>query len=284
MALVLLYIQAERIEQAEKYLESVSDRFLRNILLEYWQLLFDTTAIMKKSRAIPTFSELSGTLVRKKPILFAEILARLIAESVLSLQQVLQVFLDYLPSRLGRDGHDASESLQYFLEIHFYIFFEKNLELDASCYDVATTEAFKILIRSYLSKLTQKKVYCKDARIPGYQDQKMETPKFLFANYRPHYLDEMPPFAKEYQQTLAQMDRSVRVEIIKLQALLTSGKLPIGCTHEVNNFLDSEEIDGSLSIRILCFEETYIPTKLLVAAYPQAVLQYAKRNSQQSCT
>jgi hypothetical protein len=65
---------------------------------------------------------------------------------------VLQVFLEYIPFRIGIAGSAASRVLQKFLELYFAWYFS---EVTAPSYDVTTVESLKILVRSYLSHLRQ---------------------------------------------------------------------------------------------------------------------------------
>lgn len=293
LALVLLYLQAERQDRAEKVLEPISEQFIKKTILEYWHLLFDATAIKKRSRKIPTFSEFSGALMRRKNRIFSEILSQLIEDDVLSLHQIIQVFLEYLPSRVGRDGHDAAAALQIFIEIYLQNYFHgKSNESctrlnDEVCYDFAMVEAFKILVRSYLGNLTQTNIYKTEQNIKDCNRNNEEV--YLFANFRPRYLDKMPPYTKDYQKILNVVDlkdladlrkseneQVVRSEVFKLQALLASGFLPVECLQEVKHFLESQDINGSLAFRTLCSEDTEVVTRMLMDDCPQAALQYAK--------
>lgn len=64
-----------------------------------------------------------------------------------------QVFLEYIPSRIGIAGSAASDVLQKFLEKYFAWYFgDVTAQNLASC-DAPTAEALKILVRSYLSDL-----------------------------------------------------------------------------------------------------------------------------------
>ncbi|EZA50439.1 hypothetical protein DMN91_009906 [Ooceraea biroi] len=296
LALALLYIQADKQEQAEKALEPVSVRCIKRIVLERWELLFDVTAMKKRSPMIPTFSDFAGTLMLIKNTTFAEILIQIIEdEDTLSLHQIIQVFLEYLPSRVGRDGHNAAATLQVFLEKYLHNYFSSKTMIEWSIVnknqirsDFALVEAFKLLVRSYLGKLTQTRVYKTESK----EDQSGENDKeyFMFARYRPNYLSKMPPYAKDYQRILNMNDfkdlanynnvsdteKIIPKELFKLQSVLSCEFLPVECLHEVKQFLETQNIDGGLSLRTLCIQNTEEVTTILMDNCPQAVVQYAK--------
>ncbi|KOX80502.1 Hermansky-Pudlak syndrome 3 protein like protein [Melipona quadrifasciata] len=293
LALALLYIQAEKQEQAEKILEPVSALCIKRIVLEHWDLLFDMTAMKKRSPMIPTFSDFAGTLMRQKNATFHEILIQLIEEDgILSLHQIIQVFLEYLPSRVGRDGHNAAMTLQVFLEKYLHNYFSTKLIIDSSVIsknqirtDFALIEAFKLLVRSYLGKLTQTKVY----KIENKENIQENCDNFIFMKFRPHYLNGMPPYAKDYQKVLNVCDlkdladidktdneKTIPMELFKLQSVLSCDFIPNECLYEVKQFLETQEIDGSLSLKTLCTQNTEEATALLMDNCSQAVVQYAK--------
>lgn len=296
LALTLLYIQADKQEQAEKALEPVSVRCIKQIVLERWELLFDVTAMKKKSPMIATFSDFAGTLMLIKNTTFADILIQLIEdEGALSLHQIIQVFLEYLPSRVGRDGHNAAATLQVFLEKYLHNYFSSKFMIEwpptvsknQIRSDFALIEAFKLLVRSYLGKLTQTRVYKTDSK-----ENQGENDKdyFMFAKYRPIYLNKMPPYAKDYQKILSMNDfkdlanfnnasetgKVISKELFKLQSILSCEFLPVECLHEVKQFLETQNIDGSLSLKTLCIQNTEEVTTILIDSCPQAVVQYAK--------
>ncbi|XP_012533223.1 Hermansky-Pudlak syndrome 3 protein homolog [Monomorium pharaonis] len=296
LALALLYIQADKQEQAEKALEPVSVRCIKQIVLKHWELLFDMTAMKKRSSMIATFSDFAGTLMLIKNTIFADILIQIIEdEGALSLHQIIQVFLEYLPSRVGRDGHNAAATLQVFLEKYLQNYFSSKFMLEwpptvnknQIRSNFALIEAFKLLVRSYLGKLTQTRVYKTD-----FKENQGENDKeyFMFAKYRPSYLNKMPPYAKDYQKMLSMNDfkdltnfnneseteKIIPKELFKLQSILSCEFLPTECLHEVKQFLETQNIDGSLSLRTLCIQNTEEVTTILMDNCPQAVVQYAK--------
>ncbi|XP_025073304.1 uncharacterized protein LOC105423957 isoform X2 [Pogonomyrmex barbatus] len=296
LALVLLYIQADKQEQAEKALEPVSVQCIRQIILERWELLFDVTAMKKRSPMIATFSDFAGTLMLVKNTTFADILIQLIEdEGALSLHQIIQVFLEYLPSRVGRDGHNAAATLQIFIEKYLHNYFSSKFMMEWPSTinknqirsDFALVEAFKLLVRSYLGKLTQTKVYKTD---PKEDHEENDKEYFMFAKYRPSYLNKMPPYTKDYQKILrmndfkdlansnnaSETEKTVPKELFKLQSVLSCEFLPVECLHEVKQFLETQNIDGSLSLKTLCIQNTEEITIMLMDNCPQAIVQYAK--------
>lgn len=191
-----------------------------------------------------------------------------------------------MPSRVGRDGHATAAALEQFLEAYFQKYFSKVEDKSILSYDFAFIEAFKILIRCYLGKLLQSKVYNSNETLLS--ENWPDTSLYLFKNQRPKYLDKMPPIAKDYQKIICTLDLNefsktnnakddtVRIEILKLQAILASNSLPVECLREIEQFLDREDVDGSLAFRTLCNRDTIAVTTLLIEKCPQAVLQYAK--------
>ncbi|XP_046420236.1 Hermansky-Pudlak syndrome 3 protein [Neodiprion fabricii] len=288
LATVLLYLQSEKQEVAKEVLAPISEVFVEKMVLEHWHLLFDSTALKKRSRAVPTFSEFSGILMQLKTRIFAEVLTQLIDDGILTLHQVVQVFLEYLPSRVGRDGHDAAAALQLFIETYFQCFYgDKSLErsccsITETANDFAIAEAFRILVRSYLGNLTQSKVYKTVENITDCNQN--EEKAYLFANKRPLYLNKLPPYSTECKRVQRHEEinntcdviKSIRSEVPKLQALLASGYLPAECIREVKQFLETQEIEGHLALKSLCITDNEIVTRMLMIEYPQAVLQYAK--------
>lgn len=115
-----------------------------------------------------------------------------------------------------------------------------------------------------------------------------DTNSYLFQNQRPKYLDKMPPFSKYNRKTTnaieldgftrinSTKDETIRIEVLKLQALLASNYLPVECLREIEQFLDHEEVDGSLAFRTLCNQNTEAVAVILVEECPEALLQFAK--------
>lgn len=190
---------------------------------------------------------------------------------------------------MGRDGHATAAALEQFLEAYFQKYFLKIEDKNDLSYDFAFVEAFKILVRCYLGKLLQSKVYSSNKILLN--EDWPDSSSYLFKNLRPKYLDKMPPIAKDYQKIKSAINSNefsrvnnvdqqepIRIELLKLQALLASNYLPVDCLREIEQFLDCEEIDGSLAFRTLCNRNTEDVAIDLVEKCPQAVLQYAKVN------
>lgn len=185
-------------------------------------------------------------------------------------------------------------ALQVFLEKYLHNYFSTKLIADSTIInknqirqDFALVEAFKLLVRSYLGKLSQTKVYNVDNK----ESIDENYTNFIFSKFRPDYLDRMPPYSKDYQKMLnasnlkdlANIDKTdaekiIPAELFKLQLLLSCDFVPNECLHEVKQFLDSQEIDGSLSLKTLCIQDTEEVTAILIENCPQAVVQYAKVN------
>ncbi|KAJ4435469.1 hypothetical protein ANN_18085, partial [Periplaneta americana] len=190
LALVLLCIQRGSPEQAIAVLDSLSPDSLTKILIDNPSLLLEQQSptqnfrgssphsVQKSSDSppqynkkgnspnlrpspsrggenVPSFSELASILMDSKPGVLADVLADLVMVSqYATLQLILQVFLEYIPSRIGIAGSAASHVLQRFLEKYFAWYFNELTPQDSpASYDMATVEALKILVRSYLSDL-----------------------------------------------------------------------------------------------------------------------------------
>lgn len=316
VALVLLCIQKGSPDQAVAVLDSLPAEQLTAILLANSTLLFDTSSIVPvtsttagswRNETIMTFSELSVVLMDAKPEVLACILSTLVTSSNqenMSLQEVLKVFLEYLPSRIGITGSTASLVLQMFLESFFAWYFS----LSPMSYDPPTVEALKILVRSYLSDLqlyditnvNRKKandaytstILLKQNCVKATRELQNST-AVLFVNSRPLFLQKMPPFAPNLSKKLISLqsgqketeDVDMKVQdgnnqnnesLIKLQALLCSGRLPKECLVEVYQFVQSHpQLHGNLSLQVLCLPPRE-GSNVLLNFCPQVLLQFAK--------
>lgn len=287
IALALLYIHADKQDHADKMIEPVCRSVLRSTVLSLPHLLFEETIINAKRPVLLSFSEFAGILIRKKTVVFADILTALIEKDHANLNQVIQAFMEYLPSRVGRDGHDDAYALQLFIETYLQSYFRGvGQDLSSVRTEIAQNyiivEALKILVRSYLGKLMQVGVHKSDEE---------NRDKYLFIQLRPRYLDKMPPCSKDFQKILnsesiseiakitsIENEEGVRSELIKLQALLASEILPQECLDEIERFLDTENVVGSLAFKTLIVSDKQVVTGLLIENCPQAVLSYAKVN------
>lgn len=282
-ALVLLYVQAGRQDQAEKIINPIADSCILTMSLKYWQCFFDVTHERHNAHIIATFSDLSVVLMRRKSAIFADVLVKIIDAHAVSLHQILQIFLAHLPSRVGRDGHVAASVLQLFVETYLrkYFDFSRTKTSNSSRidlhYDYSIIEAFKILVRSYLGKLTQTNVYNIEENRNDLDV--CDDEEYLFENLRPPFLDKITSTTLDDKNSAKlkskPRDKCVRNEILKLQALLASGYLPDECLQEIEEFLKVHRIDGDLSFRLLCVDNSE-GTTMLMESCPQALFQYAK--------
>lgn len=211
--------------------------------------------------------------MRQRTKVFAEVVAKLVVKEALTLNQMIQIFLAYLPSRVGRDGRLAAGALQLSLETYFSHVYGEGEKGTGGETDVAVLEGFKILVRSYLGELAQG------------QGQVVEMGgQILFGGLRPEFLDD----PRLYQLDRRDEDRSgdgdgeneekpgPRLEVMKLQGLLASGQLSNECYEEVKRFLETQSIEGSLSFKVLCVRDTEKGIQLLAERCPQVLLMYAK--------
>lgn len=277
-SLVLLYTQADKQYQAEKIIETISNNFIIDSTLTNWSWLFDV-ANSNRGNVVPTFSEYAGILMKKKMNIFAEILGELVDRHAITLNQMIQIFLAYLPSRVGRDGKIAGMALQLFLETYLQHYYDnypdgnhkKSLSHDESQTNdegIAIREGFKLLVRSYLSELTQS-----HQQVHQIDNNK----KILFGNLRSNFFDLPQLYGINCNNDNEENKNIIiRPSIVKLQALLASGHLSNECYQEIEQFLDSQSIDGSLSFKILCCKNTKIAMQLLTDNCPKLLLEYAK--------
>ncbi|XP_075238546.1 BLOC-2 complex member HPS3 isoform X2 [Lycorma delicatula] len=172
---------------------------LVKILTQNHMLLFDTMRIHNSQvvddgnkMKLMTFSELSVLLMQEKPHQLASCLASLVTRKM-DLEHILQIFMTYLPSRIGLAGASASGGivLQLFLEEALLFGREKPDTLQSPIQD-----ALKILMRSYLSDV---KCQCnKDYNLDKLNIE--ELPKFL--NELPINQSESNPSTKKLQWLL----------------------------------------------------------------------------------
>lgn len=95
-ALTLLYILAEKQIAAENTLDRTSNKFLFHVIVNYPQLLFDEDSYDSRNQATHFFSDFSATLICRKSLVFAQILAQLIEDEIISLHHTIQVSLNSL--------------------------------------------------------------------------------------------------------------------------------------------------------------------------------------------
>ncbi|CAH0548559.1 unnamed protein product [Brassicogethes aeneus] len=236
LALTILYIQKCNNTKALECLLKISNSTLFELLMENWELLFETTQnLQNKSKNMTTFSELSVILIPHNSDLISSVIVNLIVvKKVVNLNKIIKVFLEYLPSSIGSDGNTASFVLQKTLEQYFENYFSRseNADLSKITYERGSGEAMKLLVRSYLSQLqilqlkedkcikfdsklckndsneinTEEESDIQDTfsynhinKIQFQQELKNKKQKdtYLFSSLRFEYLDKMPPFQVE---------------------------------------------------------------------------------------
>lgn len=108
----------------------------------------------------------------------------------------------------------------------------------------------------------------------------------LFYKYRPNYLDCLPPFDTDLFQLFSpphgsssrsNIDKDQKINLVKLQSLLSYEYLPEECLTEVRNFLPKQSYTcGSLSLQALCASSVTEVIQLLLNFAPQAFVPLAK--------
>ncbi|CAG9861597.1 unnamed protein product [Phyllotreta striolata] len=157
LALTLLYIQKCNTDKAQDYLDKITRDNLCSLILDNYDLLFETTfCAQNKNKSVTTFSELAILLVSICPELLSSVFVNLMMEKrAINLNKIIKVFLEYLPSSIGSDSSSATLVLQKTLEMYFERYFSKpeNLDLSKAVYERGASDALKLLVRSYLSQL-----------------------------------------------------------------------------------------------------------------------------------
>ncbi|XP_012282524.1 uncharacterized protein LOC105700871 [Orussus abietinus] len=264
-SLALLLAETGASGPAAELLEALPDHGLERVLMRHWKLLFDWTPVSRGYRGGPGFSELAGCLMRRpRRGLFAKVLARLVTTRLLAARIAVRVFLGYLPSRLGRDGLDAAGALQLFLEAYLGERCRSSGSPEDPDDAEAEREAFRILVRSYLGKLAQGRLR-EEEEDPRELGHDPEEP-YLFASRRPKFLDRLA----------SQRGVHIRPELLKLQALLASGRLPAESLRDVDRFLEEQDPGGDLALRILYRLDPAAGTRILIDDCPRALLEYAQ--------
>ncbi|XP_024084800.1 uncharacterized protein LOC106674330 isoform X2 [Cimex lectularius] len=264
LALAVLYITKGRADKAGAALGlSNENDVLIELLQKNWTLLFENTRQKIKVSSDDwegvTLSELSVLLIDKKPRELAEVLSSLVLKScVLNLQDVLQVFLTYLPARMGTGGTLLGKVLQDFLESVFHGWYTINSDWKPDQNEGQDVEGLKILMRSYLSNIVKPE-----------KSSEVMCPENLFGAKRPHVLDLLPPFS--------QMDcnRSHHVSLLKLQCLLCSGWLEESSLSELTQFV-GEYMPEDIGFSLLVLANPSKGVEMMVDKYPNLLPQFAK--------
>ncbi|XP_030747037.1 uncharacterized protein LOC115875658 [Sitophilus oryzae] len=162
LALCILYIQKCNSQKAEDNVQKITKENLSNLLMDNWELLFETTYVAQNNsnnrvqKGAISFSELAVLLITVCPEILSDLFVTLIMDKkVINLSKTIKVFLEYLPSSIGNDSTFASTVLQKTLESFFIRYFSKpeNLDVSKIMYEKGATDAMKLLVRSYLSQL-----------------------------------------------------------------------------------------------------------------------------------
>ncbi|CAG9770856.1 unnamed protein product [Ceutorhynchus assimilis] len=198
LALTILYIQKCNTSKAQEYLQNITKENLVDLLLENWDLLFETTIIaannlQRNQKGTMSFSDLTVVLISVCPEILSEIFVTLIVDKkVIGLGKMIKVFLEYLPSSIGKDSNFASTVLQKTLESFFTRYFSKpeNIDVAKITYEKGATEAMKLLVRSYLSQLQLMQLK-KGAQI-GNRTKETDNMKFIeYSDITSSSLDEI---------------------------------------------------------------------------------------------
>ncbi|KAL1123558.1 hypothetical protein AAG570_002635 [Ranatra chinensis] len=269
LALAVLYMTRERTKEAHETLAKITgpgDETLVQTLLQYWPLLLDNTKRTGKVNEWDwdsvTFSEVSVLLMEDKPRELARTLSSLITQKhKLELQNVLQVFLTYLPSRMGSGSTRVSDVLQIFLENVFICWHAQDPAWKPDPSDTPTIEALKILMRSYLGDLINKPE--KHAVQEAFELDSM------FGGKRLEFMDMLPPFSEPG------CVKSQHTSLLKLQCLLRSGWLEESALSELVQFV-SEFVDESIGLSLQVLSQPQKGIDILVEQCPAALPQYAK--------
>ncbi|KAF6212978.1 hypothetical protein GE061_010691 [Apolygus lucorum] len=269
LALSVLYISKGKIKEAGEALGLCDDsKHYIELLEEFWPLLFDNSR--KQAKVTPddwegvTLSELSVLLIDKKPVEMSIVLSRLVTEvKTLRLQDILEVFLVYLPSRMGQEGTKIGYVLQLFLEGVFDNWYHNDSSWSPSSSDSHYMEALKILIRSLLSGLVVKN----DSR--STVKQSTSDPRKMFGGKRHKFLDLLPPCdAQEF--TPASHD-----SLLKLQCLMCTNWLDESATSELVQFV-GEFVDETYGFSLMVLAQPEKAVDLLLDKHPSALFQYVQ--------
>ncbi|KAK4878889.1 hypothetical protein RN001_011395 [Aquatica leii] len=313
-ALTLLHIQEYNIEKAKSLIARTSDHdTLFRLLSENWQLLFEDTSSNKQKQLI-TFSELSVILMTSNCEILSKVFISLIQQDKVTLQDLLMMFIDYLPLNVGHEGNAAAKVMRNVLEDYFKFYFELCRFEDLAQFAVTAPNALRlgmiVLVRSYLSQLqllqikdlksssSNEKIIISDTDDDAKKDEdnplfpnavKTVSKDFLFVDLRHDYLNKMPPFqveitSKLYEKCLhnyvcpdlCATNEEADVVLQKLQALFCSRVLPDEAVIETNTFLSlNKTLRGYASLRSILMNKNEAVNYLLNVC-PQCLLQYGK--------
>ncbi|KAF5284703.1 hypothetical protein FQR65_LT13439 [Abscondita terminalis] len=313
-ALTLLHIQEYNIEKARSLIFRTTDTdALHQLLAENWQLLFENTSSYKQKRVI-TFSELSVILMNSNWDILSKVFIFLIQQDKVTLQDLLMMFIDYLPLNVGQEGNAAAKVMRNVLEDYLKFYFDLCRFDDLAQFAVTAPNSLRlgmiVLVRSYLSQLQMlqikdtksaspnEKICTSDTDDDAKKDEdnplfpnvvKTNSKDFLFVDLRHRYLDKMPPFqveitSKLYEKCLENYtcsnlfatNEEADFVLQKLQALLCSRVLPDEAVIETNTFLSlNKTLRGYASLRSILMNKNEAVNYLLNVC-PQCLLQFGK--------
>ncbi|KAF5303309.1 hypothetical protein FQA39_LY10048 [Lamprigera yunnana] len=305
LALALLYVQEYNMEKAKNVVSNMNkDECLLKLLLENWQLLFETTSAGKHKHSI-AFSEFSIILIVNKCEILSEAFITLIKQEKVSLQDVLMMFIEYLPLNMGHEGIAAAKVMRNVLEDYFKYYFTCYESEDIQRFGRTAPNALRlamiVLVRSYLSQLqvlqmknlnetTSEITVSNETQEYDIVYPKMKPNKnYLFINLRHEYLNKMPPFqveitSKLYEKCLENYvcseangtNEEADLILQKLQALFCSKVLPEEAVVESNTFLSlNKSLRGYASLKSILINKNEAVDYLLDVC-PQCLLQFGK--------
>lgn len=278
LALCILYISRSKINDASHVLDILNedDERLINLLLKYWTLLFDSTKQMSKKCNFGkgdwdgiTLSELSVLLIDKRPKDLAAVLSSLIINlGAVKLEEILQVFLNYLPIRMSTGSSSVTYVLQIFLEKVFCGWYAEDPSWHPKPDNIATLDGLKILMRSYLSNLVVKSDLGKTSAVTKPEEKYSKEVECMFGGKRPKFLELLPPFNN------SETDRKSYSTLLKLQCLLCSGWLDENVLLELIQFV-SEFIPEDIGFNLLVLSQPHKAVEMIASKYPRVLPQYA---------
>lgn len=151
LILILDAIRCDRKDQAMQLLESFNAIDLHRLLVTNWSILFEITKVKRTGKSITTFSELtesyllpaSITIYAIRSALLATFRNLLIDTSVLNIELILKLFMDFLASNFGqiRLYLSVQSILENLLEAYFhrlYVVRRYSDTLSSASHDVPT--------------------------------------------------------------------------------------------------------------------------------------------------
>lgn len=151
LILILDAIRCDRKDQSMQLLESFNAIDLHRLLVTNWQILFEISKVKRTGKSITTFSELTESYLLPASItsyairsaLLATFRNLLIDTSVLNIELILKLFMDFLASNFGQISLYLSVQsiLENLLEAYFhrlYVVRRYSDTLSSASHDVRT--------------------------------------------------------------------------------------------------------------------------------------------------